>query len=66
MTEQETAVLKRLLNGEWVNTKDVEKYLNISFLEGMKLFDFSRKAEWNEPPLEGQKITTRFRLKSGK
>lgn len=57
-------VLKKLLNGEWVNTEDVEKYFNISFADGMKLFEFSRTAEWNQLPLEGQKITTKFRLKN--
>lgn len=57
-------VLKRLLNGEWVDTKDVEKYLNIDFSEGMKLFELNRTAEWNPPPLNGQKITTEFRLRN--
>lgn len=57
-------VLKRLLNGEWVDTKDVEKYLNIDFSDGMKLFELSRTAEWNPPPLDGQKITTKFRLRN--
>ena len=57
-------VLKRLLNGEWVDTKDVEKYLNIDFSDGMKLFKLSRTAEWNPPPLNGQKIKTKFRLKN--
>lgn len=55
-------LLKRLLSGEWVDTKDIEKYLNIDFSDGMKLFELSRTAEWNPPPLEGQKIVTKFRL----
>lgn len=56
-------VISKLLNGEWVNTEDVEEYLGINFKLGWKLFDFSRTAEWNPPPLNGQKITTQFRLK---
>lgn len=56
--------LTSLLKGEWVDTELVEKYLDISFKEGLKIFDFSRTAEWNKPPLDGQKITTHFRLKT--
>jgi hypothetical protein len=56
-------VSNKLLSGEWVDTDDIKKYLGIGFSLGMKLFDFSRKAEWNPPPLNGQKITTEFRLK---
>lgn len=59
------AVMKRLLDGEWVETQEVEDALGIDFSEGMKLFDFGRTAEWNPAPLNGQKITTMFRLKSG-
>ena len=55
--------LTSLLNGEWVETEDIEEYLGISFSQGMKLFDFSRTAEWNPPPLNGQCITTKFRFK---
>lgn len=57
-------VINELLKGEWVNTEDMEKYLNIGFSEGMKMFEFSRTAEWNPEPLNGQKITTEFRLKN--
>ena len=59
------AVMKRLLDGEWVETQEVEAALGIDFSEGMKLFDFGRTAEWNPAPLNGQKITTMFRLKRG-
>lgn len=62
-TEREK-VVKKLLTGEWVDTKDVEKYLNIEFSEGMHIFDFGRTVEWNSPPLNGQNITTKFRLKN--
>lgn len=59
-------VLERLLAGEWINTEDIEKYFNIDFTTGWKLFEFSRTAEWNPAPLNGQKITTKFRLKQTK
>ena len=61
----ENDTLKRLVNGEWVDTDEVEKALGISFAEGMKMFDFSRTADWNPDPLHGQKITTKFRLRCG-
>lgn len=54
---------KKLFGGEWVDTEEVQKALNIDFSTGFKLFDFSRKAEWNPAPLNGQKITTEFRIK---
>ena len=62
-TEREK-VISKLLEGEWVDTEDVEMYLGVSLKLGLKLFDFSRTAEWNPPPLNGQKITTEFRLKT--
>lgn len=70
MTDIET--LKKLCKGEWVDTDDVQRILGISFHEGLKIFDFSRTAEWwsivGETPEErqrnGQKITTCFRLKN--
>lgn len=49
--------------GEWCDTQDICRLLNITFVEGLRKFEFSRTAEWNKAPLEGQKITTRFRLK---
>lgn len=57
-------VLKRLLDGEWVDTEEVKQALGIDFATGCRLFDLSRTAKWNPPPLNGQKITTKFRLKA--
>ena len=70
MRDSET--LKRLLDGEWVETEAVEKALGISFVDGLRRFDFSRTAEWwsiagktdEERARNGQKITTCFRLKT--
>lgn len=56
--------LKSLVNGEWVDCKLVEEALGIDFATGLKMFSFSRTAEWNPAPLNGQKITTKFRLKN--
>lgn len=68
MTDFEKSVLEKLLNGEWVDTRAVlftfKKYLNISFLDGLELFDFRRTIEWNQPPLERQKVMTEFKLKN--
>ena len=50
-------------NGEWCDTRDIRRLLNITFEEGLRKFEFSRTAEWNKYPLEGQKITTKFRIK---
>ena len=61
--ETENDILKRLINGEWVDCDDVQKALGIDFRTGLKMFDFSRTAEWNPYPLNGQKITIKFRLK---
>lgn len=52
-----------MLNGEYVDTDKIEKLLGINFSEGLKRFDFSRTVEWNSAPLNGQKITTKFKLK---
>ena len=54
---------KAMLNGEWVDTDKIQTLLGINFGEGLKRFDFSRTAEWNPAPLNGQKITTKFKLK---
>lgn len=56
--------LKNLVNGEWVDCEIVQEALGIDFSTGFKMFDFSRTAEWNPAPLNGQKITTKFRLKN--
>lgn len=69
--EEKGKVIKCLDNGEWVNTSDVQQALGIDFADGLKRFDFSRTAEWwsvvgkteEERAYEGQKVTTKFRLK---
>lgn len=71
-TTKETVLLP-LFKGEWVDTNDVEKALNMSFSECLKIFDFSRTAEWwsligktdEERNRNGQKISTFFRVKRG-
>ena len=63
IAEEKLEVLRKLLNGEWVATQDVEEALGITFREGLKRFDFSRTASWNPWPLNGQRIDTFFRLK---
>ena len=59
-------ILTDFINGEWIDTENIQKALNIDFSTGMERFDFSRTAEWNPPPLNGQKITTKFRLSHNK
>ena len=56
--------LKKFINGEWVDTDIIQTILGIDFSTGLKMFDFSRTADWNPAPLNGQKITTKFRLKT--
>jgi hypothetical protein len=56
-------ILTAFNNGEWCNTEDICRILNITFEYGLHNFDFSRTAEWNKPPLNGQKITTKFKKK---
>lgn len=56
-------ILKAFFDGQWCDTEDICRLLDISFVEGFRKFDFSRTAEWNPAPLEGQKITTKFRIK---
>lgn len=66
-------VLLPLLKGEWVDCDAVQKALNISFGDGLKIFDFSREVEWwsligktpEERKRNGQKISTFFRVKRG-
>ena len=62
--DERDQVLKDFFSGKWVDTDLIEKYLGITFKEGFKLFDFSRTAEWNPPPLNGQRIETFFRIKN--
>lgn len=63
---EKITVLKDLINGEWVDCDKVQEALSIDFSTGLKMFDFSRTAEWNPYPLNGQKITIKFRLKTPK
>lgn len=60
--KKENEVLRKLLNGEWVDTDAVQETLGITFQEGIQMFDFGRQVKWNKPPLEGQKVITKFRL----
>lgn len=46
---------------EWIESELVQDYFDMTFSECLKKFGFCRKAEWNKPPLNGQKITTYFR-----
>lgn len=55
-------VLKALLKGEWVKSEDVQNALNITFEQGMQMFELGRMASWNPAPLEGQKVCTKFRI----
>lgn len=54
--------LRKLLEGHWVDTQDVQEALDITFTDGMQRFDFGRQAKWNKPPLKGQSVITKFRL----
>lgn len=56
--------LKSFVNGEWVDCKLLQEALGIDFATGLKMFNFSRTAEWNPAPLNGQKINTKFRIKN--
>lgn len=58
--------LDKFLKGEWEDCQTVCKALRITFLEGLRLFEFSRTAVWNPAPLNGQKITTQFRIRPSK
>ena len=63
---EENKVLKNLIFGKWVDCELVCKALNIDFSTGLKMFDFGRTAEWCKSPLNGQEITTKFKLKNSK
>lgn len=58
-------VVLQLLAGEWVDTNDVCSALDLDFKTCMHMFDFSRKVLWNKPPLNGQFIITKFRIRPG-
>lgn len=64
LSKSRISTLTKLFNNEWIDTEEVEKALGIDFSTGIQLFDFSRTAVWNPAPLNGQNITTQFRLKN--
>ena len=45
-------VLKALLKGEWVRCNDVQEALNITFNQGMKMFEVGRVGPWTPCYLE--------------
>ena len=64
--EEQINAIRDLFKGEWVDTELLCNALNIDFSTGLKMFEFSRTARWCDPPLNGQIITTKFRLKKEK
>ena len=46
-------------------TNDVCSALDLDFKTCMHMFDFSREVFWNKPPLNGQFIITKFRIRPG-
>lgn len=55
-------ILKDFVNGKSIDTTIIQDILQISFKEGLSRFSFSRTATWNDPPLNGQRIETKFKL----
>jgi hypothetical protein len=53
----ECNVLRALLNGEWVNCKDVQEAMNITFEQGKEMFDYGVCGPWN-----GQLVGEKFRI----
>lgn len=64
LTEQ-GEILKRLINGEWVDSCDVEAALGLTFAECVKRFEMNRIATWDPYPLNGQRVDVQFRIKKG-
>lgn len=56
-------ILDSFNDGEWCDSNEICRLLGITFEEGLRRFDFCRTAQWNSFPLNGQKITTQFRIK---
>lgn len=54
--------LRKLLEGHWVDSQDVQDALDIDFKECCERFELGRSAKWNKPSLNGQCIITKFRL----
>lgn len=48
-------------NNEWIESKLVQEYFNMTFKECIEKFGFARTAEWNQAPLHGQNIKCYFR-----
>ena len=55
-------VLRKLVTGEWVDCEAVQRALDITFSQGLKMFDFGRQVAWNKAPKNGQYVVTKFRL----
>ena len=55
-------VLRKLVAGEWVDCEEVQRALDITFSQGLKMFDFGRQVAWNKAPKNGQYVVTKFRL----
>ena len=64
LTEQ-GEILKRLINGEWVDSCDEEAALGLTFAESVKRFEMNRIATWKPYPLNGQRVDVQFRIKKG-
>ena len=54
--------LRKLIAGEWVDCEAVQRALDITFSQGLKMFDFGRMVAWNKQPKNGQFIVTKFRI----
>lgn len=61
--QEQLNAIRNLFKGEWVDTEIICKALDIDFSTGLRMFDFNRQAKWCKPPLNGQIVTTKFRLK---
>ena len=63
MTERERVIiLRRLINGEWVDKDLVCGAMGISGSQAMQMFEYGRMAKWNKPPLNGQRIVEKLRI----
>lgn len=63
LTPTERKEVDKLLDGQWADCDAICKALRITFGTGLKIFEYSRTASWNEASLNGQCIETRFRLR---
>lgn len=59
---KEKEILKQFIKGEWIDCDVIQNLLDIDFGTGLHNFAFSRTAEWNPAPLNGQKITIKFKI----